>query len=112
MFFVQNAGAPDAGTGLNKSSIILKIDLAEAAAVSDKRNASGAVKVHKVDSNPPVINPNGTNDGSFTFHFELTVCTLGAANYKGEILFAAEGQGANVASELIISKEPYLRLIS
>ena len=59
MFFVQNAGAPAAGTGLNKSSIILKIDLAEAAAVSNQRNASGSVKVHTVDSNPIVMNPNG-----------------------------------------------------
>ena len=56
---MQNAGAPDAGTGLNKSSIILKIDLAEAAAVSNQRNASGSVKVHTVDSNPLVVNPNG-----------------------------------------------------
>ena len=71
---MQNAGAPDAGTGLNKSSIILKIDLAEAAAVSDKRNASGAVKVHTVDSNPPVINPNGTSDDPLTSGLELTAC--------------------------------------
>jgi gluconolactonase len=30
VFFVQNAGAPAAGTGLNKSSIIQKISLADA----------------------------------------------------------------------------------
>ncbi|RYP03795.1 hypothetical protein DL764_004907 [Monosporascus ibericus] len=91
VFFVQNAGARAAGTGLNKSSIILKIDLSEAAAVSDRRNATGAVSVHRVDSNPLVVNPNG------------------ATNYKGQLLFAAEGQGADVTSELIIMnpREPY-----
>ncbi|RYP68440.1 hypothetical protein DL771_006704 [Monosporascus sp. 5C6A] len=91
VFFVQNAGAPAAGTGLNKSSIILKIDLSEAAAVSDQRNATGAVGVHRVDSNPLVVNPNG------------------ATNYRGQLLFAAEGQGPNVTSELIIMnpREPY-----
>ncbi|RYP68685.1 hypothetical protein DL770_008409 [Monosporascus sp. CRB-9-2] len=91
MFFVQNAGARAAGTGLNKSSIILKIDLSEAAAVSDQRNATGAVSLHIVDSNPLVVNPNG------------------ATNYKGQLLFAAEGQGPNVTSELIIMnpREPY-----
>lgn len=33
----------------------------------------------------------------------------GGTNYKGQILFAAEGQGANVPSELIIMNpvEPY-----
>ncbi|RYP49997.1 hypothetical protein DL768_004432 [Monosporascus sp. mg162] len=87
VFFVQNAGARAAGTGLNKSSIILKIDLSEAAAVSDQRNATGAVNLHIVDSNPLVVNPNG------------------ATNYRGQLLFAAEGQGPNVTSELIISKQ-------
>ncbi|KAI1505325.1 D-lactonohydrolase [Biscogniauxia marginata] len=91
MFFVQNAGAPAAGTGLNKSAIILKIALSEAAAVSSQRNASGLVKVQTVDSNPIVVNPNG------------------GTNYRGQILFAAEGQGDNVASELILMnpREPY-----
>ncbi|RYP16711.1 hypothetical protein DL765_004947 [Monosporascus sp. GIB2] len=91
VFFVQHAGAPAAGTGLNKSSIILKIDLSEAAAVSDQRNATGAVSVHTVDSNPLVVNPNG------------------ATNYRGQLLFAAEGQGPNVTSDLIIMnpREPY-----
>ncbi|KAI1146614.1 gluconolactonase [Nemania diffusa] len=91
MFFVQNAGAPAAGTGLNKSAIIQKISLDEANAVSAKRNATGSVKVHVVDSNPTVLNPNG------------------ATNYKGQILFAAEGQGAYKTSELIIMnpRAPY-----
>jgi gluconolactonase len=59
VFFVQNAGAPAAGTGLNKSSIIQKISLAEAAAVAGEKNATGNVTVTVVSSNPQVINPNG-----------------------------------------------------
>lgn len=59
VFFVQNAGAVPAGTGLNKSSVILKISLSQAAAVSTQRNASGQVNVTVVNANPPVINPNG-----------------------------------------------------
>ncbi|GAP91938.1 putative evolved d-pantonohydrolase protein [Rosellinia necatrix] len=91
VFFVQNAGARAAGTGLNKSAIIQKISLPEAEAVSTMRNATGLVKVHVVDSNPTVLNPNG------------------AINYKGQILFAAEGQGAYKTTELIIMnpREPY-----
>ncbi|KAI0478225.1 gluconolactonase [Xylaria cf. heliscus] len=91
VFFVQSAGAPATGTGLNKSAIIQKISLAEAEAVSAQRNATGQVQVHLVNSNPQVLNPNG------------------ATNYKGQILFAAEGQGAYKTSELIIMnpREPY-----
>lgn len=59
VFFVQNAGADAAGTGLNKSSIIQKISVAEAEAVKDSRNATGNVTVTVVPSNPQVINPNG-----------------------------------------------------
>lgn len=59
VFFVQNAGSPDAGTGLNKSNIILKISLAQAEAVSTMRNASGRVTVTTVPANPTVINSNG-----------------------------------------------------
>lgn len=59
VFFVQNAGAPAAGTGLKKSAIIEKISLADAAKVSSMRNATGLVPVTTVDSNPQVINPNG-----------------------------------------------------
>lgn len=59
VFFVQNAGAKAAGTGLNKSAIIEKISLADAAAVSGMRNASGQVNVTTVPSNPMVVNPNG-----------------------------------------------------
>lgn len=59
VFIAQNAGSAAAGTGLNKSSIISKISLAEAAAVSDQRNATGLVNVTTVNSNPIVSNPNG-----------------------------------------------------
>jgi gluconolactonase len=59
VFFVQNAGAPDAGTGLKKSSIIQKISLSQAAEVVNERNATGRVDVTVVDSFPMVINPNG-----------------------------------------------------
>lgn len=60
VFFVQNAGAPAAGTGLNKSSIISKISLAQADAVKTTLNAVGKVDVTVVPSHPQVINPNGT----------------------------------------------------
>lgn len=81
VFFVQNAGAKAAGTGLNKSSIIQKISLSDAEKV---RNGSlEAAPVTVVDtSNPQVINPNG------------------GTNYKGNIIFAGEGQGDNVPSAL------------
>lgn len=59
VFFVQNAGAPAAGTGLQKSSIIQKISLAQAEGVKATRNAVGKVDVTVVSSNPQVINPNG-----------------------------------------------------
>ncbi|CAO2653394.1 Nn.00g028050.m01.CDS01 [Neocucurbitaria sp. VM-36] len=83
VFFVQNAGAPAAGTGLNKSSIIQKISLSDAEKV---RNGSlAAVPVTVVNtSNPQVINPNG------------------GTNYKGNIIFAGEGQGDNVPSALYV----------
>ncbi|EGY17118.1 Gluconolactonase like protein [Verticillium longisporum] len=84
VFFVQNAGAPAAGTGLNKSSIIQKISLADAEAVRLSANTTDEVKVTVVPSNPQVINPNG------------------GTNYKGQIIFAGEGQGANVASALYL----------
>lgn len=57
VFFVQNAGAPAAGTGLNKSSIIQKISLAEAEAVRRGERDNATVTI--VPSNPQVINPNG-----------------------------------------------------
>lgn len=59
VFFVQNAGAKAAGTGLNKSAIIQKISLAQADAVKNIANATGKVTVTVVPSNPTVVNPNG-----------------------------------------------------
>ena len=59
VFIAENAGAPAAGTGLLRSSIISKISLKEAGAVTSLRNATGQVAVTTVPSNPMVINPNG-----------------------------------------------------
>ncbi|KAH7161828.1 lactonohydrolase [Dactylonectria macrodidyma] len=84
VFFVQNAGAPAAGTGLNKSSIIQKISLAEAEAVRKGTFENDEVTVTVVPSNPEVINPNG------------------GTNYKGNIIFAGEGQGDDIASALYV----------
>lgn len=66
VFFVQNAGAKDAGTGLNKSNIIQKISLAQAAAVAAGRNDS--VEVLTVNATPPVINSNGKPLNPHTGH--------------------------------------------
>jgi hypothetical protein len=60
MFFVQNAGARAAGTGLAKSAIIQKISLSAVnPAIASQRNASGSVKVEVVGSSPTVMNLNG-----------------------------------------------------
>jgi gluconolactonase len=57
VFFVQSSGSVAAGTGLNKSSIIQKISLAQ---LTQSNNVTtGMVTVETVDSNPQVINPNG-----------------------------------------------------
>ncbi|RFU73929.1 gluconolactonase [Trichoderma arundinaceum] len=82
VFFAQSAGPLAAGTGLKKSSLILKISLAEAMAVSNERDAIGKVQVHTVPTEPTVINPNG------------------GTNYKGTILFTGEGMGPNIAPAL------------
>jgi len=58
-FFVQNAGNPDAGTGLAKSAAIYKISLKEADAVKSQLNATGKVTVTLVPSKPEIPNPNG-----------------------------------------------------
>ncbi|KAK2602156.1 hypothetical protein N8I77_008712 [Diaporthe amygdali] len=91
VFFVQNAGNPAAGTGLNKSSIIQKISLADAESLRNGSLGAEAVTVHTVPSNPQVINPNG------------------GTNYKGNIIFAGEGQGDNIPSALYLMNpvEPY-----
>ncbi|KAK4040376.1 hypothetical protein C8A01DRAFT_15715 [Parachaetomium inaequale] len=90
MFFVQNAGAKAAGTGLAKSAIVQKISLsAVTPSIASQRNASGSVKVEVVDSNPTVMNPNG------------------ATNYKGQLLFLGEGQGETIAPAMyLMNPEP------
>lgn len=89
VFFVQNAGAKSAGTGLNKSAVVEKISLLEAAAVQKGEKHEAQVTV--VNSTVQVVNPNG-----------------GTA-YRGKIVFAGEGQGANVPPALYMldPNEPY-----
>ena len=61
VFFVQNAGAKAAGTGLQKSAITQKIALSQVANVtaSGERSVAGKVDVVTVDANPAIVNPNG-----------------------------------------------------
>jgi gluconolactonase len=59
VFFVQNAGALDADTGLNKSSIIQKIKMTDAEALRTGALNQSEVAVTVVPSNPQVTNPNG-----------------------------------------------------
>lgn len=92
VFFVQNAGAPAAGTGLNKSSIILKIALSEAAAVSSQRNATGAVKLHTVDSNPQVKNPNGWYRHVQTARSRLTISLQGLPTTRAKLYSPQKGR--------------------
>ncbi|KAF5591463.1 gluconolactonase [Fusarium pseudocircinatum] len=84
VFFVQNSGDPDAGTGLAKSSVIQKISLVEAEALKNGSHTESQVKITVVDSDPQVINPNG------------------GTNYKGQIIFAGEGQGEKIPSALYL----------
>ncbi|KAK4102322.1 calcium-dependent phosphotriesterase [Parathielavia hyrcaniae] len=90
MFFVQNAGAGAAGTGLAKSAIIQKISLsAVTPAIASQRNESGSVTVEVVESNPTVMNPNG------------------GTNYQGQLLFLGEGQGESIAPAMyLMNPEP------
>lgn len=101
VFFVQNAGAAAAGTGLNKSAIIEKISLVEAGQIAASGNASARVNVATVDAHPTVINPNGgatcdTSDGS------MLIMPAGATNYRGQLVFTGEGQGDNIAPALYL----------
>lgn len=91
VFFVQNAGAKAAGTGLAKSNIIQKISLAQVAQVINSSNDSAEVDVMLVDPNPPIINSNG------------------ATNYRGQIAFTGEGQGNDTAPAIYLMNpvEPY-----
>ncbi|KAM0287551.1 hypothetical protein ACHAO9_007580 [Fusarium lateritium] len=84
VFFAQNAGDPAAGTGLKKSSVVQKISLSDAEAVKNGTHISEEVEVKVVDSTPQVVNPNG------------------GTNYKGQIIFAGEGQGDNIPSALYL----------
>lgn len=84
VFFVQNAGAKAAGTGLNKSAIVQKISLDQAEAVTHKANASGEVDVVVLGESPQVINPNG------------------GTNWRGQVVFAGEGMGVDVPSALYV----------
>jgi gluconolactonase len=106
VFFVQNAGAAAAGTGLNKSNIIQKIALSQAAAVSSMRNASGHVQVQTVNATPPVINSNGPHPSPANFPFrclfECLTNHTGATLYRGQLLFTGEGQGNNTAPALYV----------
>ncbi|KAH7303910.1 hypothetical protein B0I35DRAFT_364025 [Stachybotrys elegans] len=91
VFFAQNAGAKAAGTGLHRSSVIQKVSLSEAMAVSHLRNGVGKVQVQVVDFQPAVINPNG------------------GTNYKGNFIFAGEGMGSDIAPALYLAnpEPPY-----
>lgn len=92
MFFVQNAGAPAAGTGLNKSNIIQKISLAEAQAIADGTNTTAEAEVVLVEpKGTPIVNSNG------------------ATNFRGQLVFTGEGQGTEVAPSLYLMDphEPY-----
>ncbi|KAI5459010.1 evolved D-lactonohydrolase [Mariannaea sp. PMI_226] len=84
VFFVQNAGAPAAGTGLEKSAIIQKISLLEAETSRRSMAKNSEVTVTVVESNPPVVNPNG------------------ATSYNGQLIFAGEGQGSDTPSALYL----------
>lgn len=59
---MQNAGAADAGTGLNKSNIIQKISLDEAQTFANGSNTTAEVNVTTVTPNPNIINSNGQLD--------------------------------------------------
>ncbi|KAK4177321.1 hypothetical protein QBC36DRAFT_386821 [Triangularia setosa] len=94
MFFCQNAGAPAAGTGLQKSAIIQKIKLSVITpAITSQRNASGSVQIESVagDDGAKVMNPNG------------------GTNYKNKLLFVGQGKGENIppAMYLMDPRPPY-----
>jgi len=97
---VQNAGAAAAGTGLNKSAIIEKISLAEAAEIAASGNASARIDVVTVDAQPTVINPNGQFDYMMTMRSCILIRVTGGTNYRGNLVFTGEGQGDNIAPAL------------
>ncbi|ODO08633.1 gluconolactonase [Cryptococcus wingfieldii CBS 7118] len=89
VFFAQNAGAKAAGTGMNKSAIVQKISLSEAANV--QQGSRNSTDITTINSTVQVVNPNG-----------------GTA-YRGKIIFAGEGQGSDIAPALyeMDPNEPY-----
>ncbi|KGB80181.2 gluconolactonase [Cryptococcus deuterogattii R265] len=89
VLFTQNAGAKAAGTGLNKSAVIEKILLSEAAAV--QKHERNQTEVFVVNSTVQVMNPNG------------------ATPYGDKFIFAGQGQGPNVPPALYMldPEEPY-----
>ncbi|WVQ79910.1 hypothetical protein IAT38_002011 [Cryptococcus sp. DSM 104549] len=89
VFFVQNAGAPAAGTGLNKSAIVQKISLSAASAV--QKGEQNETEITTVKGDVQVINPNG------------------GTSFRGKIIFTGEGQGDDVPSALYLldPTEPY-----
>jgi len=70
-------------------------------------NTQSEVKIAVVDSQPQVINPNGIYSHLFACCF--TDNMTGGTNYKGQIVFAGEGQGENIPSALYLMnpKKPY-----
>ncbi|KAK4660789.1 hypothetical protein QC762_122160 [Podospora pseudocomata] len=92
MFFCQNAGAPAAGTGMQKSAIIQKIKLsAITRAITSQRNASGSVQIEDVTAadGAKVMNPNG------------------GTNYKNKLLFVGQGKGENIPPAIyLMNPEP------
>jgi gluconolactonase len=69
-FFVQNAGAKEAGTGLAKSAVVQKVSLgqvgraigalrAQGGGGVGRRSVAGSVDVVVVNSTVQVVNPNG-----------------------------------------------------
>lgn len=88
MFFSQNAGAIAAGTGLNKSSVIQKISMADAAAAAE-RGGNPSVNVTVIGESPQVINPNG------------------ATNYQGQMVWLGQGQGDGIGPTIsLVHPEP------
>jgi gluconolactonase len=110
MFFVQNAGAKDAGTGLKKSNIIQKISLEAAQALVDGKNETAEVEVITVNTDPPVINSNGNARWIYVLnHVYMLITLAGATNFRGQLVFTGEGQGDKVAPALYLMnpRKPY-----
>lgn len=97
VFFVQNAGAKAAGTGLNKSAIVQRISVSDADALVTRelrgeRDPDDWVTVEEVHAEPAIMNPNG-----------------GILLDDGGVIFAGEGMGESVPSALYLMnpRAPY-----